>query len=174
MWRKDPRMENATSLAVSIKKYKIHITLGEQHDAFCHELTQINLLIRYHNWQLCANKNKGKNSIHTYDLKILLISGCRLQNSSGLRFLEMILIKTLSCRVRVVFLSTYGHIQSFFHICSIRMQKKSWKCQNCCETKMIQPLNSLWRDVSVYSGKMKLFHATYFRFLSEFANRVNY
>ena len=162
MWRKDPRMENATSLAVSIKKYKIHITLGEQHDAFCHELTQINLLIRYHNWQLCANKNKGKNSRHTYDLKILLISGCRLQNSSGLRFLEMILIKILSCRVRVVFLSTYGHIQSFFNICNAKMQKNSGKCQNCNKTKMRQSLNSLWCDVSVYSGKMKLFHATYF------------
>ena len=50
--RKDPRMENATSLAVSIKKHKIYITLGllgEQHDAFCHELTQLNLLIRCNN-----------------------------------------------------------------------------------------------------------------------------
>ena len=103
VWRKDPRIENASSLVVSIKKHKIYITLGEQHDAFCHELTQINLLIRYHNWQLCANKNKGKNSRHTYEMKIVLISGCRLQNSSGFEFLEMILIKTLSCRVRVVF-----------------------------------------------------------------------
>ena len=47
--KEGPRMENATSLAVSIKKHKIYITLGEQHDAFCHELTPINLLIRYHN-----------------------------------------------------------------------------------------------------------------------------
>ena len=157
-------MENATSLAVSIKKHKIYITLGEQHDAFCHELTQINLLIRYHNWQLCANKNKGKNSIHTYDLKILLISGCRLQNSSGLRFLEMILIKTLSCRVRTsrrVFINLWTYSE-FFPYLQYKDAKKSWKCQNCCETKMIQPFNSLWRDVSVYSGKMKLFHATYF------------
>ena len=30
MWRKYPRMENATSLAVSIKNKKIYITLGEQ------------------------------------------------------------------------------------------------------------------------------------------------
>ena len=71
-------MENATSLAVSIKNKKYILRWESKHDAFCHELTQINLLIKYHNGQLCANKNKGKNSRHTYDLKILLISGCRL------------------------------------------------------------------------------------------------
>ena len=174
MWRKDPRMENATSLAVSIKKHKIYITLGEQHDAFCHELTQINLLIRYHNWQLCANKNKGKNSIHTYDLKILLISGCRLQNSSGLRFLEMILIKTLSCRVRVVFLSTYGHIQSFFHICSIRMQKSHENARIAVKLKWYSPL--IHCDVTCLFTAEKWNFSTQpiFRCLSEFANRVNY
>ena len=63
--------------------------------------------------------------------------------SSGLRFLEMILIKILSCRVRVVFLvlsTTYGHIQSFFYVCNIRMQKSSWKCQNCVKLKWDNPL----------------------------------